>query len=127
MRTVIKETRSAFSGLSKSQKAQYAAMLAGKTGMSGLLAVVQSADGDFSKLSDAIDNCNGAAKKMADTKLDSLGGDVTLFKSGSGWSHGLEIYQDEEIKEPLRDVVQEGTKWVDYNFAKEFKENFPSD
>lgn len=122
LRTVIKETRSAFSGLSKSQKAQYAAMLAGKTGMSGLLAVVQSADGDFSKLSDAIDNCNGAAKKMADTKLDNLEGDVTLFKSAMDGA-GLEIY--DEIKEPLRDVVQEGTKWVT-NFAKEFKENFPT-
>lgn len=122
LRTVIEETRSAFSGLSKSQKAQYAAMLAGKTGMSGLLAVVQSADGDFSKLSDAIDNCNGAAKKMADTKLDNLEGDVTLFKSAMDGA-GLEIY--DEIKEPLRDVVQEGTKWVT-NFAKEFKENFPT-
>lgn len=122
LRTVIKETRSAFSGLSKSQKAQYAAMLAGKTGMSGLLAVVQSADGDFSKLSDAIDNCNGAAKKMADTKLDNLEGDVTLFKSAMDGA-GLEIY--DEIREPLRDVVQEGTKWVT-NFAKEFKENFPT-
>lgn len=122
LRTVIKETRSAFSGLSKSQKAQYAAMLAGKTGMSGLLAVVQSADGDFSKLSNAIDNCNGAAKKMADTKLDNLEGDVTLFKSAMDGA-GLEIY--DEIKEPLRDVVQEGTKWVT-NFAKEFKENFPT-
>lgn len=122
LRTVIKETRSAFSGLSKSQKAQYAAMLAGKTGMSGLLAVVQSADGDFSKLSDSIDNCNGAAKKMAETKLDNLEGDVTLFKSAMDGA-GLEIY--DEIKEPLRDVVQEGTKWVT-NFAKEFKENFPT-
>lgn len=122
LRTVIKETRSAFSGLSKSQKAQYAAMLAGKTGMSGLLAVVQYADGDFSKLSDAIDNCNGAAKKMAETKLDNLEGDVTLFKSAMDGA-GLEIY--DEIKEPLRDVVQEGTKWVT-NFAKEFKENFPT-
>ena len=122
LRTVIKETRSAFSGLSKSQKAQYAAMLAGKTGMSGLLAVVQSADGDFSKLSDSIDNCNGAAKKMAETKLDNLEGDVTLFKSAMDGA-GLEIY--DEIKEPLRDVVQEGTKWV-ANFAKEFKENFPT-
>lgn len=122
LRTVIEETRSAFSGLSKSQKAQYAAMLAGKTGMSGLLAVVQSADGDFSKLSDSIDNCNGAAKKMADTKLDNLEGDVTLFKSAMDGA-GLEIY--DEIKEPLRDVVQAGTKWVT-NFAKEFKENFPT-
>ena len=122
LRTVIKETRNAFSGLSKSQKAQYAAMLAGKTGMSGLLAVVQSADGDFSKLSDSIDNCNGAAKKMADTKLDNLEGDVTLFKSAMDGA-GLEIY--DEIKEPLRDVVQAGTKWVT-NFAKEFKENFPT-
>lgn len=62
-------------------KAQYAAALAGKTGMSGLLAIVNSADGDFNKLSTAIYNSNGACKKMYDTANNNLAGQLTTLKS----------------------------------------------
>lgn len=78
---VIKETRTAFAGLSESEKAQYAAMLAGKTGMSGLLAVVNSSDKDFNKLSKSIDNSSGAAKKMYDVANNNLKGGITVLKS----------------------------------------------
>lgn len=122
LRTMIDETRKSFQGLSKSQKAEYAAMLAGKTGMSGLLAIVNSTDKDYKKLRQSIDECNGAAKEMADTKLDNLEGDVTLFKSALDGA-GMEIY--EELKEPLREIVSSGTKWVG-EFAKNFKTNFPT-
>lgn len=122
LREMIDQTRNSFKGLSKSQKAEYAAMLAGKTGMSGLLAVVNSTDVDYQKLRQSIDDCNGAAKEMAEIKLDNLEGDVTLFKSAMDGA-GLEIYN--EIKEPLREVVSAGTKWVS-NFAKDFKTNFPT-
>lgn len=122
LRTMIDETRKSFQGLSKSQKAEYAAMLAGKTGMSGLLAIVNSTDKDYKKLRQSIDECNGAAKEMADTKLDNLEGDVTLFKSALDGA-GMEIY--EEMKEPLREIVSSGTKWVG-EFAKSFKTNFPT-
>lgn len=122
LRTMIDETRKSFQGLSKSQKAEYAAMLAGKTGMSGLLAIVNSTDKDYKKLRQSIDECNGAAKEMADTKLDNLEGDVTLFKSALDGA-GMEIY--EEMKEPLREIVSSGTKWVG-EFAKNFKTNFPT-
>ena len=39
-------------------KAQTAAMLAGKNGMSGLMAIVNSTEDDYSKLENAIDNCS---------------------------------------------------------------------
>lgn len=122
LREMIDQTRDSFKGLSKSQKAEYAAMLAGKTGMSGLLAVVNSTDQDYQKLQQSIDDCNGAAKEMAEIKLDNLEGDVTLFKSAMDGA-GMEIYN--EIKEPLREVVSAGTKWVG-DFAKDFKQNFPT-
>lgn len=122
LREMIDQTRDSFKGLSKSQKAEYAAMLAGKTGMSGLLAVVNSTDADYQKLRQSIDDCNGAAKEMAEIKLDNLEGDVTLFKSAMDGA-GMEIYN--EIKEPLREVVSAGTKWVG-DFAKDFKKNFPT-
>ena len=79
--TIMKETRKSFAGLTESQKAQYAAALAGKTGMSGLLSIVNSADKDFNKLSSAIYNSDGACKKMYDTANDNLAGQLTILKS----------------------------------------------
>ena len=81
LRQVMSETRGAFNGLTKSQKAQYAAMLAGKTGMSGLLAIVNSSDKDFNKLSKSIDNSKGAAEKMYNVANDNLVGSLTVLKS----------------------------------------------
>lgn len=80
-RQVMQEARAAFSGLTESAKAQYAAMLAGKTGMSGLLAVVNSSDKDFNKLAKGIDNSSGAAKKMYNVANDNLKGRLTVLKS----------------------------------------------
>lgn len=62
-------------------KAQLAATLAGKTGMSGLLAIVNASDEDFNKLAGAIDNADGSAENMAKTMLDNLGGRITILKS----------------------------------------------
>lgn len=63
------------------QKAQTAAMLAGKTGMSGLLAIVNSSDEDFAKLTGAIDNSSGAAKNMYGVMNDNLNGQIDILKS----------------------------------------------
>lgn len=77
---LLTEMRSKFAGLSEAQKAQYAAGIAGKEAMSGLLALVNSSDADFSKLTAAIANSNGAAKDMADTMNKNLKGQLTLLK-----------------------------------------------
>ena len=42
--TLMREMRGSFSGLTEAEKAQYAATIAGKTGMSGLLAIVNASD-----------------------------------------------------------------------------------
>lgn len=120
--TIAEETRESFDGLSKKEKSRYAAMLAGKTGMSGLLALVNASEKDYRKLEKAIRKCDGAADEMAKIKLDNLEGDVKLFTSAMQGA-GIEIY--EEIKEPLRDVVQEATEWVG-DFSKGFKTEFPT-
>lgn len=79
--TVMKETRTGFAKLTDAQKAQYASALAGKTGMSGLLAIVNSSDSDFNKLSSAIYNSDGACQKMYDTAQNNLVGQLTILKS----------------------------------------------
>ena len=64
--SVMSDMRKGFAGLTETQKAQYAAMLAGKTGMAGLLGIVNASESDFEKLTQAIADSNGAAKEMAD-------------------------------------------------------------
>jgi phage-related protein len=79
--TVMSETRGAFSKLTETEKTHYASVLAGKTGMSGLLAVVNSADSDFNKVTEAINNSTGACKQMYDVANDNLQGQLTILKS----------------------------------------------
>ena len=103
--TIMRETRKSFAGLTESQKAQYAAALAGKTGMSGLLAIVNSADSDFNELSTAIYNSDGACKKMYDTANNNLSGQLTILKStieSIGISFG----------ERLLPYIKQGTEFI---------------
>lgn len=99
---IIGQLRIKFGQLTDKQKTQYAAMLAGQEAMSGLLAIVNAAPGDFDKLSIAIDGASGSAKNMAETMLDNLKGQLTLLGS-SLEGLGLAIYDG--IGEPLKNAV----------------------
>lgn len=78
---ILADCRTAFAGLSESEKAAAAESLVGKNAMSGFLALMNAGEGDIAKLSGAIDNCNGAAQSMADTMNDNLEGQLTILKS----------------------------------------------
>ena len=75
----MEELRSKFLALSEAERTQYAAMLAGQEGMSGLLAIVNSSDADFRKLTEEINNSSGAAKRMSEIMMDNLAGKYELF------------------------------------------------
>ena len=77
-RQQLTEMREAFSGLSEAEKAEYAAGIAGKEGMSGLLAIVTASNKDFEKLSQSIDNSTDAAKRMSEVRIDNLAGDLKM-------------------------------------------------
>lgn len=70
----MKEMRKGFSGLTESEKVSTAAALAGKTGMSGLLSIVNASSKDFDKLSKSIMNSKDACQKIYDTAYDNLTG-----------------------------------------------------
>lgn len=107
MKQTMAELREKFSGLTDSQKSQYAAAIAGQEAMSGLLAIVNASDSDFNKLQKAIDNSSGAAKKQADVMNNNLQG--ALYDLGSAAEAvGIGIYED--IKTPLTKAVGVGTK-----------------
>lgn len=104
---IMEQMREGFQGMTETEKTFYAAELAGQKGMSGLLAIVNASEDDFVSLSNAIENCAGAAERMQDIKLDTLTGDIDIFKSAMDGMY-LEIYN--QINNPLRETVQIGTE-----------------
>mgnify|MGYP004440045579 FL=1 len=99
------ELREKFAGLTEEQKAQYAAMLAGQEGMSGLLAIVNASDEDFQKLTDEINNANGAAEDMASVMMDNTAGAVEQLK-GALESAGI------LIGEKLTPYIRQLAEWI---------------
>lgn len=81
--TMLEILRDRFKDLNEEEKAQYAAMLAGQNGMSGLLAIVNASDADFRKLTDAVKKADGTAERMAETMQDNLNGQLTILKSAA--------------------------------------------
>lgn len=99
------ELREKFAGLTEEQKAQYAAMLAGQEGMSGLLAIVNASDEDFQKLTDEINNANGAAEDMASVMMDNTAGAIEQLK-GALESAGI------LIGEKLTPYIRQLAEWI---------------
>lgn len=99
---VMQQMRTGFAGLTTDQKATYAAALGGQEAMSGLLAIVNASDSDFSKLADEINNCEGTCQSMADTMNSSLSGQFTILKSQI---EGIEIKVFEQLEPALSNIV----------------------
>ena len=106
----LEELRQKFSGLSEAEQAQYAAMLAGQEGMSGLLAIVNASDSDFQKLTSSINNASGSAEDMADVMMDNTAGAVEQL-SGALESAGIII--GEELTPYIRRLAEWITNLVD--------------
>lgn len=98
------------SGAEGAVKAQTAAMLAGKQGMSGLLAIVNASDEDYAKLTEAIYNSEGAASDMAATMNDNLNGQLKILGSQI---EAAAISIGEILIPIIRDVVTVIQEWVD--------------
>lgn len=122
LRQVLADIREGFSGLTEAERAEYAAGIAGKEGMSGLLAIVNTAQEDFETLTQRIDNSTGAAQEMFQVRMDNLAGDIELFKSAAEGA-GIEFY--EGVSGDLRELVQVGTEAVG-NLTDSLREDMPT-
>lgn len=107
---ILADCRTAFSGLSESEKAQAAEALVGKNAMSGFLALMNVAPEDIDKLSNAIDNCDGTAESMAATMQDNLAGQLTILKSQL---EELAISFGEILMSAIRSIVSHIQGFID--------------
>ena len=108
---ILADCRTAFAGLTESEKAQAAESLVGKNAMSGFLALMNAGEGDINKLSSAIENCDGCAAGMADTMNNNLEGQLTILKSQL---QELAISFGEMLMPAIRTIVGWIQKFVDW-------------
>ncbi|MBD5112688.1 MAG: phage tail tape measure protein [Ruminococcaceae bacterium] len=103
----INELRGYFDQMTEAERVNNAMALAGQRGYNGLLAILNATDEDYQSLSASINNCTGAAQRMADIKLDNLQGDVTLFNSAL---EGVQNTLGGMYNEEMRGLTQLGTE-----------------
>ena len=108
--TIMRELQISFGKLSETEQTAMAKHIAGQEAMSGLLAVVNAAPADFNKLTEAVKNSNGAAEEMANTMLDTLGGDMTILKSQI---EGVQLTIFEKLSPTLRSAVKDAQNFID--------------
>lgn len=117
MNEIVGELRKSLGGLTDSEKAMYASMLAGKDGMPGLLALLNLTEDEYNALSESMENCNGVAEETANTMLNNLSGQITILKSAL---EGLAIQFGEVILPHLKNFVA----WIQ-NLVQKFSELSP--
>lgn len=108
LRETIDFLRDKLQGLDEAEQAAAAAHIFGTNAVSGMLAVVNAGAEDYDKLSAAIDDAGGMAKKMSETMQNNLAGDMTLLKSQL---EGIRI----EFYEKLEPLLREGVAWISEN------------
>ena len=105
------ELRESMRGLSNEEQAMYANTIAGSTGLSGLLAIVNASDKDFNNLANAIYNADGAGMEMYDTMTNNLKGSVTELMSAL---ESLMISIGDLLVPLIRKVVSMIQGWVEH-------------
>lgn len=99
----VEDLRGYFSQMTEAERVNNAMTIAGMRGYNGLLAILNATNEDFQSLYASINNCNGAAERMAKVKLDNLNGDITLMNSAM---EALQSTIGEQFNPELRELTQ---------------------
>lgn len=108
---ILAQMRGSMSGLTEEQKAYYASVIAGRTGMSGMLALMNMSQEEYDSLASSIDNCGGVAQETADIMQDNLKNDVEQLM---GSLESLAITIMDNVEPYLRSFVQGLESVVDW-------------
>lgn len=117
----VNDLRYYFDQMTEAERVNNAMNIAGMRGYNGLLAILNATDEDFQSLYDSINNCSGAAERMAAVKLDNLNGDVTIMNSAM---EALQSTIGEQFNPELRELARTGTDVL--NWANGFIQENPA-
>lgn len=105
MHEVIRNLQKSTSGLTEQQRANAMATIFGQEAMSGMLALVEQGPDALKDLTQSLYESDGAAKQMAETRLDNLAGQMTILKSAV---EGMKI----ELGERLAPYAKQFVEWL---------------
>lgn len=100
---IVASLRTAFSGLTDEQKSYYAATLAGKEGMSGLLSLLNLTEQEYNEIAASMDNAKGVAQETAEVMQDNL---QSKFEQLMGSLESLAIVLADHVIPPLTSFVE---------------------
>ena len=102
----LADMNDAMEGMTEQEKTKLITNTFNKADLKSVNALLGTSAERWDELTGEIENASGAAQDMADTQLDNLAGDVTLFKSAL---EGAQIAISDSLNPTLRNLVQEGT------------------
>ena len=117
----VDELRGYFEQMTEAERVANAQAIAGKEGYNGLLAILNATDEDYQSLTNSINNCTGAAERMAAIKMDNLNGQLALMDSA--WD-ALRTTIGEEFNPELRRLAETGTDVL--SWANSFVQAHPA-
>ena len=106
---IMGELSGSLDGLGTAERAEIINTIFNKQDIAAVNALLDTSADRWGELTEAIDDSEGAAEKMANTQLDNLAGDVTLFKSAL---EGAQILISDQLTPDLREFVQFGTEGI---------------
>lgn len=107
LKDTFADLNKAMEGMTDAQKTDIINTVFNKADLKDVNALLATSSERWDELSAAIDESAGAAQAMADTQLDNLAGDVTLFQSAL---EGAQIALSDALTPALREFVQFGSQ-----------------
>ena len=104
---IFGDLNGALGNLTQEQKIQAISELFNTRDIASAEALLNAVGQDWDAIGASILDAEGAAQKMAETQLDNLAGDITLFKSAL---EGAQIAVSDQLTPSIREFVQFGTK-----------------
>ena len=104
---VITEMQTGMEGMSQQAQDAMVQGMFNRADLASVNALLSTSSDRFYELQASIGEAQGSAQEMADTQLDNLSGDITLFKSAL---EGAQIAISDELSPTLREFVQLGSK-----------------
>lgn len=108
---VVADMREKFGDLDETEQTLIATTLAGKLQMSKFLAIINGSDEGFDKLTEAIDNCDGATAQMKETMEATTSGTIKALKSKL---EEMAIQIGEKLLPHLVNIVENISNCVDW-------------
>lgn len=106
MQDIMLDLNEAMTDMTDEQKVQTLSELFNARDLSAVNALLKTSARRWNELGGSIEDAQGAAQKMADTQLDNLAGDITLFQSAM---EGAKITLSNSLTPAIRNFVQRGT------------------